>query len=209
MNDRSVVEIPIAGGALRGELVVPLDARGIAVLAVRDEHEQRAPFVETLAEVLTTAAFPVATLRVALDGSAGADEPALLGSRLESVVDWILASDQVRRLPIGLLAAGTSVAAVLEAAARRKGIVHAVVAWNGRPDLAREVLDRVLAPTLFLVTETHASTLEIDGTQMTAMRAPHALVTVPDELEGPTHAEVERHVTEWLGMHLPELAARH
>ncbi len=223
VNDRAEVEIPLPDVTLRGDLVVPLDARGIVVLALHDVAECRQPFIVNLAEVLTTAEVPVATLRVGLVPPGGAPAPGwpelhaqieMLSSHLEGIVDWVEATEQTRRLPIGVLATGTSVAAALETAARRKGIVRAIVAWNGRPDLARDMLDRVLAPTLFVVTDTYGGAMAVEREVMHVMRAPHVLATVPDEPlptgERVAPAEIERLAADWFGRHLPDRpAARH
>ena len=66
------------------------------------------------------------------------------------VVDWMAASAD-RSLPIGLFGASTGAAAALMAAADRPRLVRAVVSRGGRPDLAADALDRVMAPTLLVV----------------------------------------------------------
>lgn len=54
-------------------------------------------------------------------------------------------------LPIGLFGASTGAAAALISAAAMKERIAAVVSRGGRPDLAEAALDKVKAPTLFVV----------------------------------------------------------
>lgn len=73
----------------------------------------------------------------------------LLSQRLEAVTRWVHA--EYPELPIGYFGASTGAAAALVAAAGLPGLVDAVVSRGGRPDLAREALPRVTAPTLLIV----------------------------------------------------------
>ena len=75
----------------------------------------------------------------------------LLASRLVAIVDWARGRDETAHLPIGLFGASTGGGAALIAAAARPHEIAAVVSRGGRPDLAREALGRVLAPTLLIV----------------------------------------------------------
>ena len=54
-------------------------------------------------------------------------------------------------LPVGCFGASTGAAAALIAAAERASRVEAVVSRGGRPDLAADVLPRIVAPTLLIV----------------------------------------------------------
>src|SRR5205807_5877429 len=74
-----------------------------------------------------------------------------LANRVMAVVDWLGTRDDTAPLPIGLFGASTGAAAALVAAAERPEEVKAVVSRGGRPDLARDVLPRVKAPTLLIV----------------------------------------------------------
>jgi dienelactone hydrolase len=75
----------------------------------------------------------------------------LLADRMVAAVDWLSTGNATRGLPIGLFGASTGAAAALVAAARRPGLVRAVVSRGGRPDLALDALLEVRAPTLLLV----------------------------------------------------------
>jgi dienelactone hydrolase len=75
----------------------------------------------------------------------------LITARLIKATEWLVRQNATRDLPLGYFGASTGAAAVLEAAASLGSRIKAVVSRGGRPDLALEVLDRVEAPTLFIV----------------------------------------------------------
>lgn len=82
------------------------------------------------------------------------------------------------RLPLGLFGASTGAAAALIAAAERPERVRAVVSRGGRPDLADEVLSRVVAPTLLIVGGYDHAVLELNQLVAQRLRCPHSLEIV-------------------------------
>ena len=84
----------------------------------------------------------------------------LLASRVLEAVDAL--PDPVRGLPLGLFGASTGAAAALVAAAERPQEVQAVVSRGGRPDLARDALGRVRAPTLLIVGGADTEVLQLN-----------------------------------------------
>lgn len=75
----------------------------------------------------------------------------LLADRLVEVTNWIEQKKETRQLNIGYFGASTGGAAALVAAAKKSGVIKAVVSRGGRPDLAGHFLENVKAPTLLLV----------------------------------------------------------
>jgi len=73
----------------------------------------------------------------------------LLADRLAAATDWL--AKRAGNAKIGYFGASTGAAAALVAAAKKQEIVRAVVSRGGRPDLAGQYLDKVRAPTLFIV----------------------------------------------------------
>jgi pimeloyl-ACP methyl ester carboxylesterase len=90
---------------------------------------------------------------------------------------------QTSSLPIGLFGASTGAAAALIAAARRAGVVRAVVSRGGRPDLADDALDAVRAPTLLIVGGRDKVVIDMNKHAFERLRAPKRLEIVP----GATH----------------------
>lgn len=68
-----------------------------------------------------------------------------------TATDWILEQAETRGLSIGYFGSSTGAAAALAAAAQRPDVIDAVVSRGGRPDLARQALRHVEAPTLLIV----------------------------------------------------------
>ncbi len=66
-------------------------------------------------------------------------------------IDWLTTEDGTKSLRIGLFGASTGAAAALIAAAERPQAVMTVVSRGGRPDLARDYLPKVKAPTLLII----------------------------------------------------------
>jgi len=74
----------------------------------------------------------------------------LLAERLTAATKWLHEQAGMADLNVGYFGASTGAAAALQASVRRQD-VKAIVSRGGRPDLARDYLDRVVAPTLLVV----------------------------------------------------------
>src|SRR6185295_13649622 len=68
-----------------------------------------------------------------------------LATRLVGATEWLLSRPATRIMRLGYFGASTGAAAALVAAARRPGLVSAVVSRGGRPDLAGPLLREVTA----------------------------------------------------------------
>jgi dienelactone hydrolase len=133
----------------------------------------------------------------------------LLADRLVAATDWVLADAKRRESRIGYFGASTGAGAALVAAARRPAAVAAIVSRGGRPDLARDVLAVVQAPTLLIVGERDRAVLAMNREAFDVLRVEKHLAIVP----GATHLfeepgaldEVARLAASWFVRHL----ARH
>jgi dienelactone hydrolase len=153
------VSIAVEGVELVGRLSLPRAARGVVVFAHGSGMTRHGPQSRHIASALGAARF--GTLLVDLLTPAENDIEEIdacirfdidaLARRVVGVTEWVRADPRTRALPIGFLAAGTGSAAVLVAAARRPGLVDAVVSYSGRPDLAQDWLSSLDVPTLFVV----------------------------------------------------------
>ncbi len=155
------VSIPVGGGAIAGDLVIPVQAHGIVLFAHGSGSSRHSPRNRFVAGVLQNAR--IATLLMdlltleeerldeATQGSLRFDI-GLLASRLGAASGWVHANPSTKDLPIGYFGASTGAAAALvTAAAEWRGKVSAVVSRGGRPDLAHDALGAVKAPTLLIV----------------------------------------------------------
>jgi putative phosphoribosyl transferase len=130
----------------------------------------------------------------------------LLAYRLQSVADWLREVPETYDLRIGYFGASTGAAAALVAAARYPAPVRAVVSRGGRPDLAKDDLAAVHAPTLLIVGGNDDVVIELNERALRQLRCPKKLVIVP----GATHLfeepgaleQVARLAKEWFVRYL-------
>ena len=150
------VEVRMEGLSLQGILSLPEGARSIVLFAHGSgstRHSSRNAFV---ARALNRAGFATLLfdLLTPLEDSRGGGprfDIDLLADRLVGATHWLSTMNETRGLRVGYFGASTGAAAALVAASRRPAIVAAVVSRGGRPDLARDVLSLVEAPTRLIV----------------------------------------------------------
>jgi putative phosphoribosyl transferase len=94
-----------------------------------------------------------------------------IGRRVLDALDWARAQASLQHMPVALFGAGIGAAAALVAAAERQEATHAVIAHDGRPELAGEALPRVEAPTLLMIGAADGALAEMNREAMRRMRA--------------------------------------
>jgi pimeloyl-ACP methyl ester carboxylesterase len=144
------------GLSLEGILELPEGARSIVLFAHGSGSSRHSPRNAFVARVLNRAGFATLLLDLLtpLEDSRGTGprfDIELLADRLVGATDWLSTMDETRALKVGYFGASTGAAAALVAASRRPAIVGAVVSRGGRPDLARDALSLVEAPTRLIV----------------------------------------------------------
>lgn len=160
-KETASVAVPLDGIALKGDLHVPADAKGIVIFAHGSGSGRLSPRNRYVAEVLNE--HHAATLLIDLltiqeeeidrvTRHLRFDIPMLAG-RLAVIGEWVVRQSALQGLKIGYFGASTGGAAALIAAARQADKVAAVVSRGGRPDLALNILPQVKAPTLLIVGE--------------------------------------------------------
>jgi putative phosphoribosyl transferase len=130
----------------------------------------------------------------------------LLADRLGIAAHWLARAEETCGLPLGYFGASTGAAAALVAAAAQPEGIGAVVSRGGRPDLARDSLPDVVAPSLLIVGGLDQDVLELNRQALALLRCPRELVVIP----GATHLfpepgaleEVARLAKEWFLRHL-------
>lgn len=172
---------------LAAELAIPARADGIVVFAHGSGSSRSSPRNRRVAEALNEAG--LATLLLDLLTAEEERERsnvfdiALLGVRLIAAVRAVRRLEQTSGLPVGCFGASTGAAAALIAAAELADVIGAVVSRGGRPDLARERLAAVRAPTLLIVGGADQDVLELNRFAQRLLRCPNRLAIVP----GATH----------------------
>jgi dienelactone hydrolase len=204
---------------LPGDLAHPPGARGLVLFAHGSGSSRQSPRNRHVASVLRQAR--LATLlfdlltedeerRDVLTAEFRFDIPRL-ARRLVAATDWALARPETAGLPVGYFGASTGAAAALIAAAERPQTVRAVVCRGGRPDLAREALPRVTAPTLLVVGGADTPVIELNRRALAALRVEARLEIVPGaghlfEEPGALDA-VARLARDWFDRHLAPAGA--
>lgn len=213
-RDEQTVRIPVGSVTLEGNLAIPEGAQGIVVFAHGSGSSRHSPRNRFVARVLQESG--IATLLMDL---LTAEEEAidmttrhlrfdipLLAERLTGAIDWLKLQPTTRGLSIGLFGASTGAAAALLAAVARPDDVVAIVSRGGRPDLARQALERVRAPTLLIVGGRDEPVIALNEEAMAMLRAPKRLAIVP----GATHLfeepgaleQVAQLAAEWFSRYL-------
>jgi len=205
------VEIELAPGLrLTGDLRLPEPAAGLVIFAHGSGSSRLSPRNRQVAESLNEAGlatllFDLLTTGEELDRAKVFDIE-LLTERLLAVTRWADGEEGLSGLPIGYFGASTGAAAALRAAARLGGEIQAVVSRGGRPDLAAESLEEVVAPTLLIVGGADRQVLELNEQAARLLRCEHEVAIVP----GATHLfeepgaleRVAELAADWFSRHL-------
>jgi putative phosphoribosyl transferase len=211
-----LVRIQAGAVALEGDLHVPDRALGVVLFAhgsgsSRHSTRNRLVASELQAAGLATLLIDLLTLEEEeLDQHTGhlRFNISLLAERLVAATRWLGEDPATRTLRVGYFGASTGAGAALLAAATLPDRVGAVVSRGGRPDLAEQALERVRAPTRFIVGGRDLTVLELNRRAMARMRAVTRLEIVPGAthlFEEPGALEiVARLARDWFLRYLPE-----
>jgi dienelactone hydrolase len=153
------VRIQAGGVSLEGDLSVPPAASGVVLFAHGSGSGRHSPRNRYVAAQLQDAGLCTLLIDLLTAEEEARERPdsgkrfdiALLAGRLAAATDWLTQHPQTARFPVGYFGASTGAAAALVAAASPGAAIGAIVSRGGRPDMAREALAAVRAPTLLIV----------------------------------------------------------
>ncbi|HZU28759.1 MAG TPA: alpha/beta family hydrolase [Bryobacteraceae bacterium] len=206
------VAIPPTG--LEGDLTIPPQARGVVLFAHGSGSSRFSPRNRYVAAMLQQAG--LATLLIDLLTAAEEEvddvtrelrfDIGMLAGRLIEAAEWLSSHPATGRLDIGCFGASTGGGAALVAAAERPEFIRAVVSRGGRPDLAREALSAVQAPTLLIVGARDTPVIEMNRVAFEQLQCVKRMDIVP----GATHLfeepgkldDVARLARDWFVRHL-------
>lgn len=204
------VRIPAGHLQLPGELVIPEGAFGLVAFAHGSGSSRLSPRNQAVARTLQVAG--IGTLLFDLlteeesETRANVFDLGLLADRLLAATGWLEQEPEANRLPLGYFGASTGAGAALIAAARAGKRISAVVSRGGRPDLAREWLAEVSAPTLLIVGELDTAVLGLNHLALEQLHCLKRLVVVPGAThlfeEPGTLEEVSHLAIDWFRRHL-------
>jgi putative phosphoribosyl transferase len=185
-NSKQELIIPVEGTSVKGELIIPSEARNLVMFAHGSGSSRHSPRNKMVADYLLehdlgTFLFDLLSKEEDLTYS-NRFNIALLGKRLVMATQWLQEQDITKGLYYSYFGASTGAAAALIAAAALPQIT-AVVSRGGRPDLAMESLPDVKAPTLLIVGSRDHDVLQLNQKAFDKLETEKELV----EVEGATH----------------------
>jgi len=125
----------------------------------------------------------------------------LLAKRLILVTEWIQKEEITSKLHIGYFGSSTGAAAALIAAGELTTQINAVVSRGGRPDLAKDYLPSVTAPTLLIVGALDYEVIQLNEFAYNLLTCEKKLELVPDAThlfeEGNTLEQAAQLAADW------------
>ena len=190
-TDHQEISIAAEQIQLEGDLLIPANPRGIVLFAHGSGSSRLSPRNRHVARVLQQAGLATLLLDLLTDREERIDDRSgelrfdieFLAGRLLAAADWVAQQAEIASLPLGLFGASTGAAAALMAAAEHPRQVRAVVSRGGRPDLARQALLRVEAPTLLIVGGEDRVVIDLNEEAAGHLQAEHRIEIIP----GATH----------------------
>jgi putative phosphoribosyl transferase len=215
-TDIAPYEVLVGPHQLRALLGVPPEATGLVIFAHGSGSGRLSPRNNHVAQALRT--HGQATLLLDLLTPAEEQDRRnvfdinLLANRLNSAAIWARVEPELHHLPTGYFGASTGAAAALVAAAASDADIAAIVSRGGRPDLAREALPLVRAPTLLLVGSLDGPVITLNQAAFTALTCPKKILIVPGAghlFEEPGALDqVTAHAGNWFAVHFAQHAEK-
>jgi putative phosphoribosyl transferase len=187
MMEKLDLDIPLSSVTLKGDLIIPENARGIVIFShgsgssrfssrnrMVAELIQKQNIGTFLFDLLTEEEDELYENRFNID---------LLSDRLIETTQWLMDYKSTTDLPIGYFGASTGAASALRAAAYFKTKIKAVVSRGGRPDLAITELPQVTAPTLLIVGGLDVAVIEMNKIAYDQLESVKEMKIIP----GATH----------------------
>lgn len=213
MSDpEKAVRIIGAGVTLNGDLALHKDAKGLVIFAHGSGSSRHSVRNKYVASVLR--AHGLSTLLLDLlteEESEWTDKRFdidLLARRLTLAENWVKQQDETKQLAIGYFGSSTGAAAALQSAAELGNGIKAIVSRGGRPDLAKEHLPKVTAPTLLLVGGYDDGVIELNEQAYAMLDCEKELTIIPGAThlfeEAGTLEQVAELAAQWFVKQFPE-----
>ncbi len=199
------------------QLTVPEDAHAVVVVAQAGAPDLAALGADALARALRqNGKVATVVLDLVAEGEITGDEKEResllehaiprLAERMSGAADFAGADAATKHLPIAFVATGAAAAAALLASTTRPS-VRAIVAIDGRPDLAGDALETLTAPALFVVDERDDALLARNRSARGRLRGKNELAVLPGGPPssgngGRAQSEILRRTWTWLERYL-------
>lgn len=205
------VAVPIGTGkSLPGHCRVPDEAQGIVAFVHGSGSSRHSPRNRLVADRLNASGLGTLLFDLLTEDEGtrrrNVFDIDLLADRVWNARTWLADHSELSDLAVGLFGASTGAAAALVSAAVKPEGVAAVVSRGGRVDLAGPWLDKVAAPSLFIVGELDEQVLIWNEQSARKLRCEHRIDVVP----GATHLfeepgaleKVAALASEWFATHV-------
>lgn len=205
-----LVTVPINHGMLKGMLSLPKGTSAVVLFAHGSGSSRLSPRNTYVAKVLRDGGLGTLLIDLLTEKEDEVYETRfdidLLTQRLIAITRWLQTESETKDVKIGLFGASTGAAAALRVAARLGSDIFAVVSRGGRPDLAANVLKKVISPTLLIVGGNDVGVRELNESAYNQLTCEKKLAIV----EGATHLfeepgaleEVARLARDWFQKYL-------
>ena len=219
-TENRYVQILSAGVRLEGILSSPADAKGLVLFVHGSGSSRNSPRNQYVAQTLQEAGLATLLFDLLTPEEEQVDlrtqhlrfDVHLLARRTAGVLEWTNLQPYAREFKIGLFGSSAGAAAALMAAVELPDMVEAVVSRGERPDLANEILSKVLAPTLLIVGSLDELVIELNEKALKQMTtgSEKKLAIVPGAshlFEEPGALEdAARLASEWFQTHLNKVS---
>lgn len=187
MKHQDEIWIKLKGLSLPGILVIPENASGLVIFSHGSGSSRLSSRNNYVASVLNrnnlgTLLFDLLTEKEDLVYE-NRFNIVLLTHRLMEVTLQLKKQSETGSLNFGLFGASTGAASALKVAAKLPKEIKAVVSRGGRVDMAEESLQKVEAPTLFIVGEKDEVVLQLNQTAFEKISGTKEMEIIP----GATH----------------------
>lgn len=212
--DENLVNVLVNHVVLEGSLGIPEAAQALILFAHGSGSSRLSPRNQFVARVLRESNLGTLLIDLLTAEEEEIDmrtaefrfDIELLARRLIGATDWLTNNPTTKKLRIGYFGASTGAAAALIAASARPQVVNAVVSRGGRPDLAKEALPLVKAPTLLIVGGHDYTVIEMNKEAFQLIEVEKKLLLVPEAThlfeEPGALEEVAKLAADWFTHHL-------
>jgi putative phosphoribosyl transferase len=177
------VAIPADERMVLGTLTLPPGAVAVVVFAHGSGSGRSSPRNQQVARDLQEAGLGTLLIDLLEESEAGdrakVFDIALLAVRLQAAALWLARQPDTAGLRLGYFGASTGAAAALQAAAHAPPPIGAIVSRGGRPDLARDALPHLTAPSLLIVGGNDDHVLKLNRAAFAMLKCRRRLEIIP------------------------------
>jgi len=198
------IYVSVNGVTLTGIVQSLEPVKGIVIFAHGLSSSRFSPINRHVANLLTDAGVASVLIDLltpgerALSKQRGYDANIqLIASRLVCTIEWITHDEALGKFPIGIFGTNMSAAAALAAATERTDCISALALSNAKPELIKNYLQRVKAPTLLISGDKDRAQLQWNRDAIEALDTKHRL----EIISGTTHDSHNPKVLEQIAAH--------